>query len=178
MEEKQNDKKFNSRDVLKCIIIGLLTIVIIILVFGLGVLVGERKAKFSYLWAEKYHQMFAGPPGGFFGSWWSFPRGGFIEAHGNFGEIIEIKGNEFVIKGKEDVEKVISITDKTIIQKGRLKIKKEDLKVGNWVVVIGSPNGEGKIEAKFIRIFDGQLKGPPMPFKPKKFILNYVKEAI
>lgn len=165
MEEQQNNQKIIRHDILKWVIVGLLAIVVIVLAFGLGILVGEKKAKFSYRWAEQYHKMFAGPRAGFFGDWRSFPRREFIEAHGNFGEIIEIKENEFVIKGKEDVEKVISITDKTIIQKERLKTKKEDLKVGNWVVVIGSPTEEGKIEAKFIRIFDGQLKDSPIPLK-------------
>jgi hypothetical protein len=159
----------NNKDLLKWVIIGLLIVVAIVLVLGLGILIGEKKAKFSYRWAEQYHEMFAGPRAGFFGDWRNFPSGEFIEAHGVFGEIIEMKENELVIKGREDVEKVILITDETIIQKGREKMKKEDLKVGNFVVVIGSPDEEGKIEAKMIRLFDGELEGPPMPFKPQRF---------
>ena len=166
MEEKS--QKIN-RDILKWIIIGLVGFAVVALIFGAGMFVGGMKAKFSYRWAEQYHKMFAGPRAGFFGDWRSFPRGEFIEAHGNFGEIIEMKENEFVVKGRGDVEKVILITDKTIIQKGREKIKKEDLKVGNWIVVIGSPSEEGKIEAKLIRIFNGELEGPPMPLKSPKF---------
>lgn len=158
-----------NKDILKWVIIGLLAIVVIVLVFGVGILVGEKRAKFSYRWAEQYHKLFAGPSLGFFRDWRNFPRGEFIEAYGAFGEIIELKGNEFVIKGKENVEKVILITEKTIIQKGREKLKKEDLKVGNFVVVIGSPNEEGKIEAKMIRIFNEEPTGPLMPFKPKGF---------
>jgi len=163
-EEKQPNKKIN-RDILKWIIIGLAGFVIVILIFGIGIFVGGMKARFSYRWAEQYHKMFAGPRAGFFGDWRSFPQGEFIEAHGAFGEIIEMKENEFVIKGRADVEKVILITDKTTIQKGREKIKKGDLKVGNFVVVIGSPSEEGKIEAKMIRIFNGELEGPPMPLR-------------
>ena len=165
MEEQKHNQKVFSHEILKRIIVGLLAIVVLILVFGLGILIGEKKAKFSYLWAENYHKMFAGPPVGFFRDWRSFPRARFIEAHGNFGEIIKMKENEFVLKGKDDVEKVILIDDKTIIKKGRETIKNENLKVGNWVVVIGSPNEEGKIEAKFIRVFNGELKGSPAPFK-------------
>lgn len=166
MEEKQNNQKVIHHDILKWIIVGLLAIIVIILVFGVGVLIGEMKARFSYRWAEQYHRIFAGPRTGFFGDWRTFPRGGFIEAHGNFGEIIETKENEFLIKGKEDVEKVILITDKTIIQKGREEVEKENLKIGDWVVVIGSPNKEGKIEAKLIRIFNGKFKESSTSFKP------------
>jgi hypothetical protein len=152
-EEKQNNKKVSNRDVLKWIIIGLVAFVVVVLIFSVGMFIGGMKARFSYRWAEQYHKMFAGPRRGFFSDWQKFPSGEFIGAHGVFGEIIVMKENEFVIKGRDDVEKVILISEKTTIQKGREKLKKEDLKVGNFVVVIGSPNEGGQIEAKFIRVF-------------------------
>lgn len=155
-------------DIFKWVIVGLACFIIIVLIFSLGMFIGGMKAQFSYRWAESYHKNFAGPGGGFLEGWRKplFPPGDFIEAHGAFGEIIEVKNTEFVIKGRGDVEKVILITDKTIIQEGREKVKKEDLKAGNWVVVIGSPNEEGKIEAKMIRIFDGKegIEKPPILF--------------
>lgn len=141
-EEKQNNKKVSNRDVLKWIIIGLVAFVVVVLIFSVEMFIGGMK-----------HKMFAGPRRGFFSDWQKFPSGEFIGAHGVFGEIIVMKENEFVIKGRDDVEKVILISEKTTIQKGREKLKKEDLKVGNFVVVIGSPNEGGQIEAKFIRVF-------------------------
>jgi hypothetical protein len=49
-----------------------------------------------------------------------------------------------------------------------MAIKKDDLKVGDQVVIIGSPNEQGQIEAKLIRIFNGEEKEillltPPRP---------------
>jgi len=166
-EEKQNNKKIN-RDVLKWIIIGLVGFVIVILIFGTGMFVGGMKARFSYRWAESYHKNFAGPRGGFFGDWRALPSpGDFIESHGTFGEIIKINDSDFVIKGQSDVEKIILITEGTIIQKGRDTIKKEELKVGDRVVIIGSPNEEGQIEAKLIRVFDEkEITMVPMPSRP------------
>lgn len=154
-EDKQQNKKSLNPDVLKWVIIGLLVIVVIALVFGVGILVGEKKAKFSYRWAENYHKNFAGPRVGFWGDWWSFPRGDFIESHGAFGEIIEINGSVFVIKGRGDIEKIIVTTEDTIIKKGR-ETTKDELRAGDQVVIIGSPNEEGQIEAKLIRIFNGE----------------------
>ncbi|PIR01917.1 MAG: hypothetical protein CO031_00335 [Candidatus Nealsonbacteria bacterium CG_4_9_14_0_2_um_filter_37_38] len=157
------DKKIH-RDVLKWIIIGLAAFVILILIFGVGMFVGGMKAKFSYRWAESYHKNFAGPRGGFFGDWRMPlpPPGDFIEGHGTFGEIIQINDFDFVIKGKGDLEKIIVIKENTILEKGRTTIKKDDLKVGDQVVVIGSPNEQGQIEAKLIRIFNGEdIKNPP-----------------
>ena len=42
---------------------------------------------------------------------------------------------------------------------------KDSLKVGDHVVIIGSPNEEGQIEAKLIRVFNGELRGLPIPYK-------------
>ncbi len=170
-EEKQNNKKFfQNLDVLKWVIIGLAGFVVVVLIFGAGMFVGGMKAKFSYRWAESYHKNFAGPPSGFFGDWRkpSFPAGDFIESHGAFGEIIQIDDAGLVVKGRGDVEKVIITTKDTTIQKGRETIKKEELKVDDQIVIIGSPNEEGQIEAKLIRVFDGE-RGAPMPLKSSRF---------
>jgi hypothetical protein len=158
MDEKQHD-------ILKWITVGLLAIVVIVLVFGLGVFVGEKKAKFSYLWAENYHRMFAGPKAGFLGNLRMppFPPfDEFIEGHGTFGEIIKIEGNNLVVKGRGNVEKVIIVTEKTVIKSGRKDIKFSDLKIGDMIVIIGSPNDKGQIEAKLIRVFP-----PKASFKGK-----------
>jgi hypothetical protein len=158
MEEKQHD-------ILKWIIVGLLSIIVLVLIFGLGVFVGEKKAKFSYLWAENYHRMFAGPKAGFLGNLKMppFPPfDEFIEGHGTFGEIIKIEGNNLVVKGRGNVEKVIVVTEKTVIKSGRKDIKLSDLKIGDVIVIIGSPNDKGQIEAKLIRVFP-----PKSSFKGK-----------
>lgn len=175
-EDKQEGKKINpspssegdrvNRDILKWIIIGLAGFVAVVLIFGAGIFVGGMKARFSYRWAESYHKNFAGPRCGFLGDWRSMPPlpGDFIEGHGAFGEIIELKDNGFVVKGRGDIEKVIITTKDIVIKKGMETIE-DGLKVGDRVVIIGSPNEEGQIEAKLIRIFNGELKGSPMPFK-------------
>lgn len=166
-EEKNNKKFFQNRDVLKWVIIGLAGFVVLVLVFGAGVKVGTLKARYSYRWADNYHKNFAGPRGGFLGDWQRFPAGDFISGHGAFGEIIEMKDNGFVIKGRENVEKVIVTDEETTITKGRETIK-DGLKVGDRVVIIGTPNEEGQIEAKLIRVFDGETKG--LPYKRSRSI--------
>ncbi len=169
-EEKQNIKKhLQNSDVLKWIIVGLVCFVLILLAFGAGVKVGVSKAKFSYRWAESYHKNFGGPRGGFVDDWRRFPARDFINAHGSFGEIIEIKDKEFVVRGRENVEKVILITEETIITKGRETIK-NGLKVGDRVVVIGSPDEEGKIEAKLIRVFPDGEPTRTLPMRPGRSV--------
>lgn len=162
-EEKTIKKLFQNRDALKWVIIGLAGFVVLVLVFGAGVKVGTIKARYSYRWAENYHRNFAGPRGGFFSDWKSFPRGEFINAHGVFGSIIKIDGNTIITKGRDDVEKTILVSENTVIQKGRETIKLSDLKTDESVVIIGSPNEGGQIEAKLIRAFGDEMK--QLPYK-------------
>jgi len=153
MTEEKNNKKIN-RDVLKWIFIGLAGFAVVVLIFSAGMFVGGTKARFSYQWAENYHKNFGGPRGGFLGDWQRFPSGDFIGGHGAFGEIIELNDSGFVIKGRENVEKLIVTTDDTIVKKGRETVK-DGFKLGDRVTIIGSPNDEGQIEAKLIRVFNG-----------------------
>ncbi|MBU4375303.1 hypothetical protein KKH38_02245 [Patescibacteria group bacterium] len=154
-------KKINS-DILKWVVIGLAGFAVVVLIFAAGMAVGGMKAKFSYRWAESYHKNFAGPRGGFFGDWRSAPPipGDFIEGHGAFGEIIEIKEDGFAVKGRGDVEKAIKITEDTVIKNGMETIE-DGLSVGDRVVIIGSPNEDGQIEAKLIRTFNGEDAAKP-----------------
>ena len=139
-------------DILKKIIIVFACLAGIILIFGAGVFVGGMKARFSYRWAENYQRNFAGPREGFMMGF-PMPFGGdFIESHGVFGQIIKIN-SDLIIKGQNNIERVVLISSSTTIQKGIQTIKKDDLKVGDNVTVIGSPNEQGQIEANLIRVF-------------------------
>jgi hypothetical protein len=144
--------------------IGLIFIgalIVLLLVFKAGVFVGYKKAQFSYRWGENYHRNFAGPRSGFFGD---FRRGlgdrDYINAHGTFGSIIKIdpaagsgQAATLIVKGSDNTEKTILVSDKTTIKSRREAIKIKDLKVDDRIVIIGSPNEQGQIEAKFIRLF-------------------------
>lgn len=147
-------------------------LIVLLFVFKVGVFVGYKKASFSYRWGENYHRNFAGPRGGFFGD---FRRGfgdkDFINAHGTFGSVIKIDGNIVIVKSRDDVEKTALVSDDTVIRRGREAIRVSDLKVDDRIVIIGSPNGQGQIEAKLIRLFSeddpGRLpykRSRPIPF--------------
>jgi hypothetical protein len=165
----ETSKKLIKHDILKKIIIGLVGIVIIMLIFGIGIMVGEKKAGFSYRWAEEYHRNFAGPREGFLGDWRSFPRGDFIDANGVFGQIIKIDGSTILIKGDDNIEKIIIVKDDTVVQRLRDTLKINDLKLDDFIVVIGQPNDSGQIEAKFIRLLPPRPEASLGPFPPSKF---------
>jgi len=158
--EEQKVKK--ERDILKWVLVGLVVFIVLVLVFKIGMFVGEKKAQFSFRWAENYHKMFAGPKAGFLGNLRMPPFSEFIEGHGTVGEIIKIEGNNLIVKGRGDVEKLILVNEKTIIKSGFKNVKVSDLKIGDIIVIIGSPNEKGQIEAKLIRVFP-----PKTSFKGK-----------
>lgn len=160
MDIDQKNSKNINHDTLKWIIIGLAGFITVVLIFGAGMFIGGMKARFSYGWAESYHKNFGGPKGGFLENWQDFPTEDFIGAHGLFGQIIKIDGSIFVIKGGDNVEKIVLIKDDTAIRRLRDTIKITDLKVNDYIVAIGDPNDAGQTEAKLVRLL------PPPPTKP------------
>lgn len=132
------------------------SLVVLLLVFRLGIAIGFRKAAFSYRWGENYHKNFGGPRGGFAKDF--FNERMFIESHGVFGTAVSVDGGTIVVKGRDDVEKIVQVKEETVITRFREKIAVADLKTDDLIVVVGDPNDAGQIEAKLIRVLP-----PPRP---------------
>ena len=147
------NKIFQSK-IFQVIVIGIAVLIVILLVFKAGMMVGIKKADFSCRWSDNYHRNFGGPKGGF---WGGFGDRDFMDANGTFGQIIKIEGNLLTIKGNQNTEKVILLNENTVIKSMQDTIKATDLKVDDNIVVIGEPNQTGQIAAKLIRIV------PPPP---------------
>jgi hypothetical protein len=133
------------------------SIVVLIFVFSAGVFVGIEKAKFSYGWGESYYSNFAGPsqPSPLAGQnpFWDK---NYISPHGVLGKIIEIDADGFVMTGNNQAEMPIQVGKQTIIKNHRDTLKFTDFKIGDQVIVIGQPGGQGEINATFIRINNSQ----------------------
>jgi len=130
-------------------------IAVIFLIFGAGMYVGYHKARFSYQWGENYHKNFGGPRGGIFRD---FGGKDLIDANGIDGRVIKVvpstnsgQAATLIIKGRDNVEKIVLVKEDTVIRRFTETIKLGDLKVDNNIVAIGEPNDQGQIEAKFIR---------------------------
>ncbi len=143
---------------LKTALLILLISITILLIFQAGKIVGFKKANFSYQWGENYYKNFAGPRNG---QMKGFMEKDFMGAHGVFGTIIEIKNSSLVIKGQDNLEKIVLLKGDTVINRLQKTVKLSDLKLDDKVVIIGSPDNEGQIEARLIRILPKDF--PPMP---------------
>jgi len=136
------------------LILAIIVVAGLLIAFRIGMFVGFRKATYSFHWSDNYHQMFAGPRRGFFDD---FEGKGFTDAYGIFGSVMKIENNDIVIRDKDATEKTVVTSSATMIRKGRQTIQTSDLTTDDDVVVIGEPDAQGRIDAKFIRVF-------PRPF--------------
>jgi hypothetical protein len=126
-------------------------LIVLLLVFKAGMSVGYKKAGFSYRWGENYHRNFSGPRHGFMNDFFSDKKD-FIESNGAFGQIISVNGGTIVMRGRDNVEKIVLVKEDTTITRFREKVELSALKADDFIVAIGEPNSAGQIEARFIRI--------------------------
>lgn len=160
-ENKDKIKKFFESQTLKTVIYTLGVLAIVFFIFQAGMLAGYRKASFGRNWGENYERNF-GPVhrvqmmGGQMGDFRNLPN-----ANGAIGKIIKIElPNLIVLDDKDQTEKIIIVNDDTEIRRMREVLKKEDLKIDEHIIVVGSPNSSGQIEAKLIRLIPEPLERP------------------
>ncbi|MFA6353629.1 MAG: hypothetical protein WCW93_01715 [Candidatus Paceibacterota bacterium] len=150
-------KVFESRITLKVLCV-LGVIIVALLIFSAGITVGFRKASFGRAWGDNYEHNFGMRP-----NRPMFGQDNFPNANGAIGKIIKITLPTIIVQDKDNTEKVILLKDDTKIQKMMSEIKASDLIIDDFVVIIGSPNAQGQIEAKLIRIMPAGMPIPPPP---------------
>ena len=128
-----------------CILGG---VFIALLIFQTGMFVGFSKASFSYRTGEQYFRQMNGDFGGPMG----IQRGDFSNSHGTIVKIVSIKLPLIVVSDKDGTEKSVLISTSTSIKQFRNDIASGDLKVNDFIAVIGDPNNKSQVEAKLIRI--------------------------
>jgi hypothetical protein len=149
------DKAIQSKKVRRGVEV-VVAVLVLLVVFGAGVFVGLEKARFSYRWGENYFRSFAGPRP------FSADRG-YMNAHGSAGQILKIDGNTVAIKEIDGQEKNILVNNQTSIKIGPHSAGLADLKPDDSIVVFGSPDNQGQITAKLIRILPTPPPNGTMP---------------
>ncbi|MFA6252314.1 MAG: hypothetical protein WCX74_02860 [Candidatus Paceibacterota bacterium] len=133
-------------------------IILLLVTFEIGAIVGFKGADFSCNMDKNYGRNFGGMD-------FNFPdKGRFEGAHGILGQIMKIDGETIIMKDVDSTEKVILVKGDVAIKKFKDDIKLSDLKVDDKIVVIGNPNEKGEIEAKLIRWMPNQMdaQNPPV----------------
>ena len=158
-----NIKKYFQKDPVSKIILILSIILVILVVFQAGFLVGHYKGTFVNNLNDRYYRGM-GDPRSFLAPF--MQRGDEINPHGAAGEIISKNLPKIIVKGQGRAEEIININSKTDIRKFRNIASTSDLTVGENIVAIGEPNDNGEIDAKIIRImtFSGSTTPRMMMF--------------
>lgn len=145
-----DNKKLISAKIIRTALIIFGGLIMAMVIFWSGMMVGFRKASFSYQWGGNYHNIFEGgperrmPP--------DFRGKVFMDANSAFGLVIGVNSSTLIIKGDDDIEKSIFITNQTVIRRGPETIGAGDIKSDDRVVVLGIPSSTGQIEARLIRL--------------------------
>jgi hypothetical protein len=74
--------------------------------------------------------------------------------HGVAGEVIDIGTSTLFVKDPAGDEQVVFIASSTPIREMDQEILPDAIVVGDGVTVIGEPNSNGQVEARFIRVFE------------------------
>ncbi|MEK7631050.1 MAG: hypothetical protein AAB417_03425 [Patescibacteria group bacterium] len=145
------------------ILSGIAITIVALLIFQAGIMVGHRKAAYSYHFGETYYRTF-GRSGDAVRD--AFP-GELAGGHGAVGRIIKLEPPTIVVEGPDNIEKIITIGDQTIIKRFRDTITVNDLKLEDHIIVIGEPYDTGTINARLIRVMPGDMP-PPFLIKLKE----------
>ena len=156
------NKIFQS-SAIKVILLTIAILIILGFVFNAGMFIGMRKANFSFTWADEYHRNFGGPQAGFLRSFADMGKE-FINSNGAVGQIININDQKITVKDRDNTEKIILITNETSIVRQKNNIETGDLKLNDFVVIIGEPNNNGQIDAKLIRVMPESPQSKPSAY--------------
>ncbi len=130
---------------------SILMVVVIIFTFHIGEEFGYKKAESIDHMSNGYYKAFGQgeqKQTGLFGSLFDDQTG----THGVAGKVINTTATNIIVEDNDGIEKTVIFDSKTIIRKQRKTVEFSEIKDDDFVVVIGSPNNDGKITAKIIRV--------------------------
>jgi len=148
--------EFSKSKIIRRVCVVSVVIILLLLSFRLGVWVGNKKGTFACQYSENYERVFGADRFGTRG----FPEDIFREdmgGHGSMGKIVSIHLPTIVITNPSNTETTVYIGNNTVVRKLRENIAIDNLVVGDVVVILGSPNSQGQINAALIRV----LPSPP-----------------
>lgn len=136
-----------SRPFLAAIVL-LAELILLLAVFRVGVLVGFRKASFSFGWGSRH----GGWQGGFGGD-------NYINGTGTVGTVASVGTSTLTVQGPNSMQKSFIVTPKTAIRKNGLAVQLSQLQVNDQVMILGTPSSTGEITASLIRAVNGLMRG-------------------
>lgn len=125
----------------------LAALALLLLALKTGIFIGRSRGA-TLRWGNGYHRLMGSSGNGFLPHL-SGPN--FITDHSIFGSLVSINGTMLIIKNGS-AEQSLLVSGKTVIRRGRAFLALSDLKINDRVIAVGTPNGQGHIEARLIRV--------------------------
>ena len=157
---KEHLKKIKEKIDRFGIIKFLIILIIIFAVFQAGIFVGYHKARFYGSIEGNYYNSFnenrgrGEMMGGQYGFGNMMQDINLPSGHGAVGKIVSINLPNIVVASTDNVEKTINISNDTLIREFRNTLSTQDLKIGDYVIVLGeaSSTDNGVVNARLIRL--------------------------
>jgi hypothetical protein len=132
------------------------TLLVLIVVFWAGTAVGRKQAEFGYRWDKHYFEVFDTKMSPFAGRMMAGRNMMFVDSstlpNGATGKVVAINLPTIAVLDPSNTEKVIVIAPDTAIRRIHSTASSTDLRIGDAITAIGSPDAQGRILATFIRI--------------------------
>jgi hypothetical protein len=137
----------------RIIIVCLGALIVAFLIFHAGVELGEHRSQFGHRDADRdfRHPFF--PPG------FALPHEFTPDGHGAVGTVTTVALPSFTMQTRDGISQAILVSSTTIIR-NMGSPNNQNVSVGDNVVVLGDPDAQNRINAKFIRIIPAP---PPFP---------------
>jgi hypothetical protein len=153
-------KKINESKVVRDTIIVIGIIIVVLGILRVGMSLGERRARFAGAFGDNFERNFVGQRGGMMerGMMGGFWNDKLPSAYGAVGTILSINLPQVVINGQDNLEKTVLVSTSTAIRLFQENVLSSNLKIGDYIIVIGNPNSNGQIEARLIRVAPQQTQ--------------------
>jgi hypothetical protein len=125
-------------------------LIILFVVFGFGIAVGYQRAGFAMGFDRNYYRNFYGVSPGVASGTMAPPVP--VAGHGVVGTIIDLSSSTISLTDQSNNEHSIAISSGTVIRDGDSDSAISGMAVGDQIAVIGEPDSNGQIDARFIRI--------------------------
>ena len=162
MEHQVEKNDFLKPPKTKTLLWTLCCILAVLIAFGLGLVVGYRRAIFASDFGEHYYRNMLGDPEGqpVVGAMGYGP----LTMHGVTGEVVDVATDTIVVRGSNGSEESVLIVSGTPIRDMNENISEQEIAPNDQIVVLGDPDQDGVVEARFVRIFNASSS--PLPMAP------------
>lgn len=158
---KTDLKQITESKKIKILIVSIILSAILFGAFQAGVFIGFHKASFLFKSGDNFYKSFGERNDKVVDS---MSIGGrmfkdeFSGGHGAVGKIIKVNLPNIILIGPDNIEKIIVVSENTSIRYGRQTSSINSLNTDQNISVLGTPDNEGRIIAKYIRIVQNTNK--------------------